>query len=111
MVATTDPEADKAAKAKSLAAEGKKYFAKLWWTDGIASFRSAIKLDPSLRTDPDLIETAVKGFLTTPEYDGRLASFVLELGSGAAPVLDEVGATRKDPQLRARAAALAKRLR
>jgi predicted Zn-dependent protease len=28
---------------------GKLYFAKLWWTDGIASFRAAFKLDPSLK--------------------------------------------------------------
>ena len=110
MVATTDPAAERAAKAKALADEGKKYFAKLWFSDGITSYRSAFKLDPSLRSDPDVIETAVKGFLTTPEYDARLASFVIELGPAAAPVLDSVAATRKDPQIRARAAALEKRL-
>ena len=99
MVATTDPQADKKAKAKALAAEGKRYFTRLWWTDGIASFRSAIKLDPTVRADPEVIDAAVKGFLTTPAYDARLASFVLELGSAAAPALDEAAATRKDPQI------------
>ncbi|MBV8759151.1 MAG: serine/threonine protein kinase [Deltaproteobacteria bacterium] len=111
MVATTDPAADNAAKAKALASEGHKFFAKLWWTDGIASFRAAFKLDPTLRADPSIIDAAVKAFLTTPDYDPRLAGFVTELGSAAAPVLDEAAAAHRDPQIRVRATALAKRLR
>ena len=111
MVATTDPAAENNAKAKALAGEGKKLFAKLWWSDGIASFRAAFKLDPSLRADPEIIAAAVKAFLTTPDYDPRLAGFVTELGSAAAPVLDDAAQAYRDPQLRARAAALAKRLR
>ena len=53
----------------------------------------------------------MKGFLTTPGYDARLAGFVVELGSAAAPALDEAARAHRDPQIRARAAALAKRLR
>ena len=45
------------------------------------------------------------------EFDTMLASYVLELGSAAAPALDEAAAARKDPQIRARATALAKRIR
>ncbi len=111
MVATTDPAAENNAKAKTLAGEGKKLFGKLWWSDGIASFRAAFKLDPRLKTDPEIIAAAVKAFLTTPDYDPRLAGFLLELGSAAAPALDEAAQSYRDPQLRARAAALAKRLR
>jgi serine/threonine-protein kinase len=90
---------------------GKLYFSKLWWNDGLTSFHAAFKLDPSLRRDHEVIEAAVKGFLTTPQYDARLAGFVLELGSAAAPVLDEVATTYRAPSLRARAALLAKRLK
>ncbi len=90
---------------------GKLYFAKLWWNDGIASLRDAIKLDPSLRDDPDLIKTAIRGFLTTPLYDGRLARFVTELGPSAVPWLDETVQTHPNPERRSRAAALLRKLR
>jgi hypothetical protein len=89
---------------------GKLYFGKLWWTDGIASFRAAFKLDPSLKTDPEVVSLAVRGFLTTPQYDARLAALVLEIGQPAAHALDEAAQAHRDPGMRARAAALAKRL-
>jgi serine/threonine-protein kinase len=89
---------------------GKLYFSKLWWNDGIASFRAAFKLDPSLKSDPEVIQAAVRGFLTTPAYDSRLANLVLALGSAARPALDAAAEQYRDPKLRARAAALAKRL-
>ncbi len=89
---------------------GKLYFAQFWWTDGLANLREAIRIDPSLKQDPDLIATAVDGFITTPSYDGQLARFVLELGPAAAPRLDEVARTHRNPEIRARAAALARRL-
>ena len=89
---------------------GKLYFGKLWWNDGIANFRAAFKLDPSLKGDPEVIDAAVRGFLTTPAYDSRLAKLVIELGHAAAPALEDAAQTHRDPKLRARAAALAKRL-
>jgi hypothetical protein len=90
---------------------GKLFFSKYWWNDGLANLREAIKLDPSLRTDPDLLATVVRGFATTPEYDYRLGGFLVELGPAAAPALDEIARTHSNPEIRARAAALAKRLR
>jgi hypothetical protein len=89
---------------------GKLYFSKYWWTDGIAMFREAIKLDPSLRDDKELVQTAVRGFMTTPGYDGRLASFVLELPT-AAPLLEEVAQTHRVAAKRSRAGSLARRMR
>ena len=89
---------------------GKLYFSKYWWVEGIASFREAIKLDPALATDHDLCEVAVNGFMTTPEWDGRLSSFVLELGPGALPALEAVAQSPRSPASRARAADLAKRI-
>ena len=89
---------------------GKLYFGKLWWNDGIASFRAAFKLDPSLKGDPEVIQAAVRGFLTTPAYDSRLANLVRELGHAAVPALEDAAQNYRDPKLRARAAALAKRL-
>jgi hypothetical protein len=88
---------------------GKLYFTKYWWTDGIAMFREAIKLDASLRDDKELVDIAVRGFLTTPDYDSRLASFVIELPA-AQPLLDEISRTHRVPQKRSRAGALARRM-
>ena len=31
---------------------GKLYMSKMWWNDGIANLRDAIKLDPALKSDP-----------------------------------------------------------
>jgi len=71
---------------------------------------AAFKLDPRLKNDPEVIAAAVKGFLTTPGYDGRLASLVLDLGHAAAPLLEDAAQTYRAPGMRPRAAAIAKRL-
>ena len=84
---------------------GKLYFAKLWWADGVAAFRDAVRLDPSYRTDPDLIRIVVRGFVTTPEYDWRLGNFLSELGDAAQLALDDTAHNHPNPQVRARAAA------
>jgi serine/threonine protein kinase len=83
---------------------GKLHFAKLWWADGIKDLRDAIKLDASYRRDPELVRLVVRGFITTPEYDDRLGSFLLELGDAAQPALDETARTHPNPVVRARAA-------
>ncbi|HUJ62804.1 MAG TPA: serine/threonine-protein kinase [Kofleriaceae bacterium] len=91
--------------------DGRAYFAKLWWNDGIKSFHEAIRLDPSYRGDPELLRAAVRGFATTPSYDDRLGAFLLYLGAPAAPYLDELAREAGNPEIRARAAAMARKLR
>jgi serine/threonine protein kinase len=90
---------------------GRAYFAKYWWTDGIDSFRAAIKLDPTYRSDRELIRAALKGFIVTPRFDERLAGFLVELGSGAVPYIEETAKTHHNPQIRDRASALLRRFR
>jgi tetratricopeptide (TPR) repeat protein len=90
-------------------AAGKIYFAKMWWADGIKSFRDAIRLDPSYRADPELIRIAIRGFIMTPGYDEHLGAFLAELGAAAQPALDETARTHPNPQVRARAAAQLRR--
>jgi len=90
---------------------GKLYFSKYWWVEGIASFREAIKLDPKLAADHELSEIAVNGFMTTPEWDGRLSGFLLELGPNALPALEAVAQSQRSPAARTRAADLAKRIK
>jgi len=90
---------------------GKLYFSKLWWADGIANFRAALKIDPKLRDDPAILDAVVRGFTTTPSFDNRLAQLLVELGAPAAPLLEQVEKTHANPGIRARAAAMRKRLR
>ncbi|HEU4611857.1 MAG TPA: serine/threonine-protein kinase [Kofleriaceae bacterium] len=89
---------------------GKLYFQKMWWADGLEHLRDAVKLDPELRHDPELIKTVLRGFLVTPGYDGRLGRFLLDLGANAAPLLDEAARTHPNPARRERAAALLRRI-
>jgi serine/threonine-protein kinase len=83
---------------------GRTYFQKLYWTDGIANFRDAIQLDPSYRSDPELIKTALRGFITTPGVEAQLESFLREdIGEPAIPYLEETARDHPNPTIRARA--------
>lgn len=85
---------------------GKLYFAKLWYTDGLRHLRDAVRLDPAYRSDPELIKTVLKGFNTTPRFDGALAGFLREtIGEAAKPFLAETAESHPNPSIRARAAA------
>ncbi len=91
--------------------DGKLYFAKLWWTDGVKAFRDAIRLDPGYRTDTELIKVVLKGFLTTPDTDSRIEEFIREdLGAAARPALEETAQSHPNAALRARAASELRRL-
>ena len=91
---------------------GKLYFARLWWHDGIDAFRTAIRADPGFRTDPDLIKTVLRGFITTPETNEELADFLhSDVGDAAIPYLQETAQSHPSEKVRARAAALLERYR
>jgi serine/threonine-protein kinase len=84
---------------------GRAYFAKLWWSEGVKNFRDAVRLDPELKTDPEMLKAVLKGFLTTPSVDDRIADFMLELGDPMKAYLQETAETHPNKQLRARAKA------
>jgi serine/threonine-protein kinase len=90
---------------------GKLYLAKMWWNDGLLNLRDAIKLDPALKSDPELVKLAIKGFLTTPSYDGRLGRFVEELGPSVVPTLEEAARSHPSPQRRKRAESMLRRIK
>jgi serine/threonine-protein kinase len=93
-------------------AAGKLYFGKLWFTDGVKQFRDALRIDPSLRSDPDIIKTALRGFNTTPDVDDRIEAFLREdIGTAARPYLEETGKSHPNKQIRARAQAELRRIR
>ena len=83
---------------------GKLYFGKLWWTDGLKSFRDAVRLDPRYKTDPELIKLVLKGFITTPSYNDELASFLRnEIGQPAVEYLEETSRDHPNAAIRSRA--------
>lgn len=85
---------------------GKLYFTKLWYTDGLKHLRDAVRLDPALKSDPELIKVVLKAFNTTPRYDGALAAFLRDhVGEAAKPFLEETAQSHPNANIRARAAA------
>jgi hypothetical protein len=91
--------------------EGKIYFAKLWWSDGIKALRDAMRLDAGYRSDPELIKLAIRAFLTTPDAEPQLAELLYrDIGDPARPFLEETAKSNPNAMLRARAAAELKRL-
>jgi tetratricopeptide (TPR) repeat protein len=86
-------------------ATGRVYFSKFYWTEGLRNFRDAIRSDPSYRSDPELIKTVLRGFLTTPSYNDDLASFLREdIGSAVQPMLEETVRDHPNAAIRTRAA-------
>ena len=86
-------------------AAGRILFSKFYWTDGLKSFRDAIRNDPHYRTDPELIKTVLRGFITTPGYNDELAAFLRDdIGSAAQPFLEETARDHPNPAIRSRAA-------
>jgi serine/threonine-protein kinase len=80
-------------------------FSRYYWTEGLKHFRDAIRLDASYRSDPELIKTVLRGFNTTPSYNNDLAGFLHDdIGSAAAPFLEETARDHRNPVIRSRAA-------
>jgi eukaryotic-like serine/threonine-protein kinase len=91
---------------------GRLYFAKFWWSDGLAQFHDAIKIDPQYRTDPELIKTVLAGFNSTKRLNEDMANFLHdEIGQPAKPFLQETANDHPSPMIRARAAAELRRYR
>jgi serine/threonine-protein kinase len=91
---------------------GRICFSRFYWTEGLRSFREAIRSDPSYRTDPELIKTVLRGFITTPSYNEDLAGFLRdEIGSAAQPFLEETARDHPSAAIRGRAASELRRYR
>jgi len=83
---------------------GKLAMSQLHFSEGLLAFREAIKLDPAVRADPELVHAAINAFTITPAVDAELARFVTELGAAAWPELDEIAKSHPNPAIRARVA-------
>jgi serine/threonine-protein kinase len=86
-------------------AAGRLFFAKYFWTEGLKAFRDAIRIDPSYRSDPELLKAALRGFIMTPSYSDDLASFLHDdIGAASRPLLEETSRDHPIPAIRSRAA-------
>ena len=97
--------------AQLAALAGRLYFDKLYWRDGIRYFRDAIRHDPQLSADPDVVKAVVRGFNTTPDVDDDIERFLREdVGSAAVPYLEETARKHPNAKIRARAEAELRRI-
>ena len=81
-----------------------------WWGPAMTAYADAIRKHPGYRTDPRLIRDVVQALGSDKAYQQALALIVGPIGKAAVAELE--AATRGvDQQLRARAAAVRKKLR
>jgi hypothetical protein len=90
---------------------GKLYFERQSWSLGLKQFRDTLALDPTYRSDPELIKTALKAFITPSEYPADLGAFLRnDIGAPARQYLEETAASHPRANIRARAKALLAKL-
>jgi serine/threonine-protein kinase len=83
---------------------GKLYFDRQWWTQGLKQFRDTLALDATYRSDPDLIRTVLRAFITPAEYPAQLGAFLRnDIGAPAKQYLEETATSHPRTQTRARA--------
>jgi eukaryotic-like serine/threonine-protein kinase len=83
---------------------GRAYLHKLWSSDGMAAYRTALRIDPGYRSDEALIRSVLRAFLLAPEYRDSMAAFLRDdIGAPAAPYLEEAAREHSDPRRRERA--------
>jgi eukaryotic-like serine/threonine-protein kinase len=75
------------------------------WQDGIAAAQIAVRKNPALKSDPDLIKGAIRSLVSDRGYD-RSQAFLRSLGPAATPFLKEAAAHDGSPKVRERAAEL-----
>ena len=83
---------------------GKLDMQRMYFMDAIASFRAALKIDPALRDDAELVQAALRAFTMTPDWNADIAQFVVGLGPSAKTALDDLAKNHANPSVRERAA-------
>jgi len=87
--------------------QGRVDFQNLRWVDGVAAYRAAIALDPTLRSDPAIIHNAIR-CLDSDGYHRPCEDFLRkDIGAPALPYLTEAASSDKYENVRTRARRLA----
>jgi hypothetical protein len=78
----------------------------MWWSEALASYREAIRLDPRYREDPRLINNMI-GALMSSSFHNKGARFLRdEIGAPAVPLLEKASREAESTTTRKHAAAL-----
>jgi serine/threonine-protein kinase len=86
--------------------EGNAFSGKMWWSEALASYRDAIRLDSHYRDDPRLINNMI-GALMSASFHDKGARFLRdEIGPPAVPLLEDASREAESTTTRKRAAAL-----
>ncbi len=75
------------------------------WAEGLAEAQTAVRKNPSFRTDGDLIRGVIRSMVADRGYE-RSQSFLRGLGPAAVPYLKEAARRDPSPKVRERAAEL-----
>ena len=86
--------------------EGNAFAGKMWWSEALASYRDAIRLDSHYREDRRLINNMI-GALMSSSFHNKGARFLRDdIGAPAVPLLEDASREAESTTTRKRAAAL-----
>jgi serine/threonine-protein kinase len=86
--------------------EGNAFSGKMWWSEALASYRDAIRLDSRYREDRRLINNMI-GSLMSSSFHDKAARFLRDdIGAPAVPLLEDASRAAESTTTRQRAAAL-----
>jgi tetratricopeptide (TPR) repeat protein len=75
------------------------------WSDGVAAAQAAVRKNPALKADPDLIKVGIRSLVSDRSYD-KSQAFLRGLGPAAVPFIREAARHDESPKVRERAGAI-----
>jgi eukaryotic-like serine/threonine-protein kinase len=78
------------------------YFDQRRWSEGLGAAQTAVRLNPELKTDGDLIRGAIRSLVSDRGYQ-RAQTLLRSLGAPALPFIKEAARRDPDPRVRQRA--------
>ena len=81
------------------------YFDQRRWSEGLGAAQTAVRLNPELKTDGDLIRGAIRSLVSDRGYQ-RAQTFLRSLGAPAVPFIKEAARRDPNPRVRQRASEL-----
>jgi tetratricopeptide (TPR) repeat protein len=81
------------------------YFDQRRWSEGLGAAQTAVRANPELKTDGDLIRGVIRSLASDRGYE-RSQSFLRGLGAPALPFIKEAARRDPNPRVRQRAAEL-----
>jgi serine/threonine-protein kinase len=91
--------------------QGNTYCGKMWWSEALASYREAIRLDSRYREDPRLINNMIGALMSTSFHPEGARFLRDEIGPPAVPLLEAATQKAESTTTRKRAADLLRSMR